>query len=266
MILRTHLPRDIGQRPAQHIEIMRQRRRHKRKRDMNVAVVEIVDAACRKHLQPGLRQCRHIARLAAHQAKRLAVDSDQAHQRMLMVRPMPRDIIREPIGFRPNAEIRIAGHKRHGGRTKGGRQRFRRRRRCCKRAHQNAACNCRNSAGLPCANGLGSKPAHRWIPRGGKRAAEADSMAAGSEIRQTAIILVATSRVNQARPGIDTRPDGHNNHRAQANGCRDRLTRSEYSNIVIGVTRAKDRGSSISRGERGSSDRDLVGRPRSERT
>ena len=60
---------------------------------------------------------RHDLRLRAHQPVRLAVDADQAHQRMVVPGPVLRGRVVQMVGFRPDAQERIVGDQRHRGRA-----------------------------------------------------------------------------------------------------------------------------------------------------
>ena len=65
-----------------------------------------------------------LAGLAAHEPERLPV-----HTRITLtsgcwvVRPVPRDIIGEPVRLRPDAQVRITGDQRHGRRAERRRNR-----------------------------------------------------------------------------------------------------------------------------------------------
>ena len=118
-------PGDVAQRPRIDVQIVGQGGLHEGHRHMDARILEFVDAARGQDLDRFLRERRRGFRLRAHQAVGLAVDADQADQRVVVPRPVFRGRIVQPVGFRPDAEKRIVGDQRNRGRTEIGPRRFR---------------------------------------------------------------------------------------------------------------------------------------------
>jgi hypothetical protein len=113
----VHLPGKVAQRSGEHVQVVRQRGRHERQRDVDPGALELVDATRGKNFQADLRQGGQIRWIVAHQPVRPAIDANQAHQRVGPPGPVAGDVVGEPIGARPDAEVRVAGHQWHGRRS-----------------------------------------------------------------------------------------------------------------------------------------------------
>ena len=110
---RTHVPGQVGQRPGR-----RRGRREggggERQRDVDPGG-SIVDRAA--WARPAGRSAAAAdSWLVAHEAEGLSVDADQAREGLLLAGPVAGGVVGEPVGERPDAEIRVAGDERHGRR------------------------------------------------------------------------------------------------------------------------------------------------------
>jgi hypothetical protein len=91
---------------ARAIDILRQRRGRKGERDVNLCIFELANRARRIDGDTLLRQGRSALGTRADKAERLAVDADEAGERLLLVRPVLRVLVRQLVGMQPDARGR----------------------------------------------------------------------------------------------------------------------------------------------------------------
>ena len=115
------LPSQIRHRPGDQIQVVRQEGSGKGEPHCHARRLEVVDGAGGQDLQARLPHGRQLARLGPHEAIRPAVDPHHAAQGVGRAGPMLRPTLRQPVAGRPDAEIRIVDHQRHGRRPPRGR-------------------------------------------------------------------------------------------------------------------------------------------------
>ncbi len=113
-VVARHLPGQIRNRPRQQIHILRKGRREKRQRQRNARTVEAIDRVRGSDRQTGLSKRRRLLREIAHIAIALSVNANQPRQRLRRSGPMTRGPIGKLVVHRPDAEVRIMRHQRHG--------------------------------------------------------------------------------------------------------------------------------------------------------
>ncbi len=119
----TDRPGDIAQGPGKDIQVVGQRRLHERHPHADTRALEPVEATGGHNHNSNpfsLRQRRGRFRLRAHQTVGLAVDADQADERMVVPRPVLRRRIVQMVAFRPDAQERTAGDERDRGWAESG--------------------------------------------------------------------------------------------------------------------------------------------------
>ena len=117
---RPDLPGQVRQRPGQDVEVVRQRGGQEGQGDGGLGALELVDRPRRQDPQAHLGQGGHARRLGPHQPVRLAVDPDHPGERLPPAGPVPGDVVGQPVGARPDAEVGVAGHQGDRGRSAVG--------------------------------------------------------------------------------------------------------------------------------------------------
>jgi hypothetical protein len=110
-------PRDGAERAREDVQVVRQGGGLEGHGDVDVAVVEVVDAARREHAEPDLRERGHPLELLAHETVGVAVDPDHAIEGMGPVGPVARHVVGEAIGLRPDGQVGIERDQRNGRRA-----------------------------------------------------------------------------------------------------------------------------------------------------
>ena len=111
----------VCDRPRQQIQIPGQGGGEERECDSDALVGEGVDRSRRVNRERRLRHRGGVGRRGPHDAERLAVYADERVQRMRPACPVHGRRIGQAVGRRPDREIGIHSHQRHGGRPKRGR-------------------------------------------------------------------------------------------------------------------------------------------------
>ena len=114
-------PIEVGQRPREDFEVVRQGRGEERQPQLHARAFEFVDRARRLHFQARLIERRQISRVAPHDPECLAVDACQSGERVRLAGPVAGTFGVQAVGHRPDAEIRIVRHQRNGRRPHGRR-------------------------------------------------------------------------------------------------------------------------------------------------
>ena len=111
----------VGHRPRQQVDVLRQRRRHERQRQRHARAFERVDRPRRQHGQARLLRAP-ARRPGLAPITRYALPSMRTRlvSRCGLPGPVRRVRVGQVVGRRPDAEIRIARHQRRGGRHELG--------------------------------------------------------------------------------------------------------------------------------------------------
>ena len=109
---RRCLPFEIGERPREDIQVMRQPGREERQLEIHSAARETVNAARRQHLQPHLIEESPASPLASDHLVGLAIDPHKSSDAVRLAGPMPSAFVVQTVGHRPDTEVRIVGHQR----------------------------------------------------------------------------------------------------------------------------------------------------------
>ena len=108
---------EIRHGPREDIKILGECRRKERQRQIHTAGPELVDGARGRDGERYLLHGGDFLGIGAHEAPGLAVDAGQPGDGLMRARPVGRVAIGEPVGERPDAEIRVMGDQGHGGRA-----------------------------------------------------------------------------------------------------------------------------------------------------
>ncbi len=106
-IRRLNVPDDVSHRASESFQVRRQRWRQERQLEFYPRVGKTINRTCRPdgHIDGGQRSS--VGRLQTHDSKQLAIDAEGPVQGMGTAGPMGCVAVRQSIGRRPDAEIRI---------------------------------------------------------------------------------------------------------------------------------------------------------------
>ncbi|OQB88838.1 MAG: hypothetical protein BWX84_02741 [Verrucomicrobia bacterium ADurb.Bin118] len=116
-----NFPSQICDRSGEQIQIVWQRGRHECECQLHTGAFEGIDRAGRQHFEFGLGQRGRVGGSFAHYAKRSAVNPHETGEPLRFAGPVGGVRVGQFVRRRPDAEIRIAGHQRHGGWAQRGR-------------------------------------------------------------------------------------------------------------------------------------------------
>ena len=114
---RAQRPAKPGDGARHPLDVVGERRRDEVERDGHPFAAELVAGGRRPHRHRHLLEGRHLPGITPREAHDLAIDARLERNRLRLPGPVARALVGEPVGERPDREVRIDRDERRGGRA-----------------------------------------------------------------------------------------------------------------------------------------------------